>query len=219
MTILSNAAITKAQFILSNLDKLAPRDHDFASSMANGVLRYKRASEKQEFWLDKLISRINGSEVQPERVKTAVGDLTGINALFDKAAAKLKRPAFVMSAGETTLRLSVAGPEARVPGSINVSTAGSFENRTWFGRILKDGQFEASPRAQAPAELIDALKAFAADPAGVAAAYGRRTGSCCFCSKELTDGRSVSVGYGPICADRYGLPWGEVACEPIEVAA
>lgn len=212
-------AIAKAQFILANLDKLAPRDHDFATSMATGVVRYKRASDKQVFWLDKLIARINGTEAQPERVKTAVGDLTGINALFDKAKASLKRPAIVLNAGETAIRLSVAGAEARVPGSINVSTNGSFENRTWFGRILADGQFEASPRAQAPAALIETLQAFAANPAGVAAAYGRQTGACCFCARELTDARSVSVGYGPICADRYGLPWGEVVCEPVAEAA
>lgn len=46
------------------------------------------------------------------------------------------------------------------------------------------------------------------NPAAVAAQYGHETGNCSFCSKELTDNRSVSVGYGPICAEKYGLPWG-----------
>ncbi len=30
------------------------------------------------------------------------------------------------------------------------------------------------------------------------------------CGLDLTDERSTSAGYGPICAGKYGLPWGEV---------
>jgi hypothetical protein len=44
-----------------------------------------------------------------------------------------------------------------------------------------------------------------------AAAFGHQHERCVFCSTPLSDdgdGRSVQVGYGPVCADRYGLPWG-----------
>ena len=41
-----------------------------------------------------------------------------------------------------------------------------------------------------------------------AAQLGHLTGRCVFCSRKLTDDRSTEVGYGPICADREGLPWG-----------
>jgi len=44
-----------------------------------------------------------------------------------------------------------------------------------------------------------------------ASAFGRLWGSCVFCSRLLTDERSIAVGYGPVCADHNGLPWGEVA--------
>jgi hypothetical protein len=43
-----------------------------------------------------------------------------------------------------------------------------------------------------------------------AARFGRLTGTCVFCSRHLTDERSVTVGYGPKCADNNSLPWGEV---------
>lgn len=42
-----------------------------------------------------------------------------------------------------------------------------------------------------------------------ATAFGALTGTCVFCSRKLTDERSIEVGYGPICAEREGLPWGE----------
>jgi len=44
-----------------------------------------------------------------------------------------------------------------------------------------------------------------------AAALGHVTHHCCFCGIELSDegeGRSVEVGYGPVCASNRGLPWG-----------
>ena len=44
-----------------------------------------------------------------------------------------------------------------------------------------------------------------------AAALGHASHHCCFCGIELTDdgeGKSVDVGYGPICARKNGLPWG-----------
>jgi hypothetical protein len=53
-----------------------------------------------------------------------------------------------------------------------------------------------------------ALASLAADPAAACSAYGHLTGACCFCRLPLTDARSVAVGYGPICAGNFGLPWG-----------
>lgn len=41
-----------------------------------------------------------------------------------------------------------------------------------------------------------------------AAKFGHLTGTCVFCGRGLTDERSVEVGYGPVCAEREGLPWG-----------
>jgi hypothetical protein len=42
----------------------------------------------------------------------------------------------------------------------------------------------------------------------VAAEHGHKTGNCCFCSRPLNDARSTEVGYGPVCADKWELPWG-----------
>ena len=47
--------------------------------------------------------------------------------------------------------------------------------------------------------------------AETAARIGFSTHHCMFCSRKLTDegeNRSVDVGYGPVCAKRYNLPWG-----------
>lgn len=41
-----------------------------------------------------------------------------------------------------------------------------------------------------------------------AAAFGEMTGHCCFCNTAIDTPESVAVGYGPICAGKFGLPWG-----------
>lgn len=41
-----------------------------------------------------------------------------------------------------------------------------------------------------------------------AAEFGQLYGICMYCWSELTDERSIEVGYGPICANKRGLPWG-----------
>jgi hypothetical protein len=208
----------------ANIAKLNERDQTFARSL----LASKTLSEKQHFWIDVLAKRATG--VVEERKTTAVAqDLAAIMAIFGKAAKRLKAPAIVLGwKVEDTLnevRLNVAKPGTRVPGSINVVNTGS---RDWYGRILADGRFEHSPRlpAPVPTALIELLGRFAAEPAKVAAEHGKLTGRCCFCNLPLgrgKDKRSVAVGYGPDCAENYGLAWGTTAAkeagDPLAVAA
>jgi hypothetical protein len=86
--------------------------------------------------------------------------------------------------------------------------------RAWFGRVLVSGQYE--PSQKAPAGVATALRELAADPVKVATEHGKLTGRCCFCNIKLKDERSTAVGYGQICADHFGLPWG---ARPFEFAA
>lgn len=45
--------------------------------------------------------------------------------------------------------------------------------------------------------------------ARIASEYGHATGVCMFCARDLTDDRSIEVGYGPVCAGQRDLPWGQ----------
>lgn len=196
------------RYAINDLDKvvheLGDSDKQFAQSLITKGARYP-LSEKQAFWVDKLTQRAKGEEKTAE---VQVGDLTATIALFDKARTHLKNPKVLLAVGTQSVRLSVAGERARVPGSINVASVARFGEGAWYGRISRDGQFQPTPAAANVPGLTEALTAFAADPAKVAAEYGRLTGNCCFCHLPLRDERSTAVGYGPTCADHYGLPWG-----------
>lgn len=158
-----------------------------------------------------LASAFSAMEREEQRAKPARGaislDFAPINALFNAAKSKLKRPKINVSTPEgNPLVLSVAGPAARFPNTINVTSDGGYGNSEFYGRIMQDGTF--APYRNAPTELEQFLKAFSANPAKVASAHGHKSGKCCFCNKGLTDARSVDVGYGKTCAENWQLQWG-----------
>ena len=45
----------------------------------------------------------------------------------------------------------------------------------------------------------------ASDPLTAAVRYGRETGSCSCCGRDLTNPDSIAAGIGPICREKYGL--------------
>jgi hypothetical protein len=103
-----------------------------------------------------------------------------------------------LAPGGGEFRLSVAGDSSKYPGCIQVKLDGE-----WLGRVTVAGEV-AGPLANRP-ELVAALRVIAAGPAAAATAYGALTSRCSFCDQALSDEGSVEVGYGPICAKRYGL--------------
>lgn len=42
-------------------------------------------------------------------------------------------------------------------------------------------------------------------------AFAMLSGRCCFCSHAIDTPESTAVGYGPVCAGKYGLPWGDTS--------
>ena len=163
-------------------------------------------SDKQWYWVDQLIERAAQGPREPVKVEVGIAPVV---ALLDRAAERLKHPAIMVRVNGRNLRLSIAGPTAQVPGSINVCSAATFEDREWFGRIHKSGHFEPSRKhsAETAAAIVVALQALAADPAGSAAEFGRLTGFCCMCGRPLCDARSTAAGFGPQCARIWGLDY------------
>ena len=92
-------------------------------------------------------------------------------------------------------------------GKVNVTDGAPYGQNQWFGAIQLDGKWRDGAQ---PDRVLPTLKALEADPARVATQHGVATGNCAFCARDLTTKESRSVGYGPICAGKFGLPWGEV---------
>ena len=170
-----------------------------------------------------VIQRIVTPKPAPAPAAT-IGAIKPIVELIIRAKSKLKWPAILLSVGERTLRISIAGAASAQAGSVNVTDQNERNadgRRRWYGRISTAGEWQPAKSLEADlgTAIVGELTRFAADPVGVAAEFGHRTGRCCFCNLKLDDERSTAVGYGPICAKHYGLPWGHTAAKAITCEA
>lgn len=169
--------------------------HVFAGSLIESHGKFGRWTNDQSAWAHKLANE-NIAKRSPEKQPTDAGNL---KAAFD----------FIERKHGTKLTFSLDGKKV-------VLAMGRDRQKVWitngakgrfalYGMIRRDGTYQALSRHDD--KVLEFIKQFAADPAKVAGEYGRTSGKCCFCNTELTDARSLKVGYGPVCAKNHNLPW------------
>lgn len=188
------------------LGRLSEKDQSFAKSLLESW-DTRGLSDKQAYWVGELAKR-----AQVAAAPKVVIDLTRIHGLFNSAySAGLQHPKLLVRTPNGDIRLTVNQGGQNV-GQISVTSRGSFEDRDYWGRIDKAGVFHPHHKTaeHRVKNITEALQLFAKDPRAAAEAYGKATGACCFCGRHLTDERSVTAGYGPVCAEKWGLAWGEV---------
>lgn len=185
------------------IPSLPAKDVAFATSLLKSAQKGS-LSQKQEWWAEKLVARANGEEATATVEKVSVA---GIISLLKGAGEKLKFPKIrLVTAGGHKVVFGIAGARSKYTGSVMITDGGPFGMNTYYGRISPEG--EMVPSGSMVPEVMALVTAFAADPAGVGAAIGKRTGNCCFCLQKLETKESLAVGYGPTCAKNYNLPWG-----------
>lgn len=79
----------------------------------------------------------------------------------------------------------------------------------WYIGCLFDGRFIESKNTR-PLDEHDHyfLGELMSRPTEFLAECSKDMNRCCYCNLPLEDERSKLVGYGPICATHWGLPWG-----------
>ena len=181
------------------------------SEFANDLLVRARArsiSPKQAAWLHKLAT--DAAKPAGSRFLVDGLNLSKIIEIFDTAFANEKKyPRIVLAEAfdddrvEVTCKIVRCGSKSKYEGAANIKTA----NDEWAGRINRNGTVSRGG-ASAFDEVEAVLRELAQDPLQVLAQNGIATSQCCYCGRALNDPASREVGYGPICAGKYGLPWG-----------
>lgn len=167
--------------------------------------RSGRISENQKAWLHKIATEV----CSPNRLRINLRRIRDLMFDAEKRVGSLKKTKITIHDGETKYRLSIAGPTSKRPGCVYVVCGEVF-----LGRINLEGHWEPQPyTVQHHKELHDSAETFLVamnkDPVGFAVSHGASSGICMFCSRRLDTKESVSVGYGPVCAENWGLPWGD----------
>jgi len=178
-------------------------DRRFAHDLVSAWRRKHRLSQAQQLWVDKLIdmaeARIEELKNPPEPQVDAIGiDMSKLHALFDKARAKdvqVPRLRAMMADGT---KLTFVGKKDVI--YIN-------KGDSYYGKIDKSQcliRYRLIPECQ---EVTDIAIAIGENPAEFGKAQGQRLKWCMFCGTELRTIESLYYGYGPICAEKWGLPW------------
>ena len=192
----------------------SPIGGDFGASLCDSIRRWGNLSPSQMGWAHQLV-------VEADAPRDSSGDrhLPRVRSLIDAAAESgLRFPKINLTTPDgKRVRLSRAGDRSRAPGVVHITDGRPYDNNTYYGKLYTDGVF--LPSRSATPDIIEFLESLDADPEATASAYGTRTGNCCFCTRQLTDGRSVAVGYGPVCAENFGLAWGHERIESTVVVS
>jgi hypothetical protein len=200
----NNSTATAVNAMSTAINNMNMSDSKFAADLLKNFNRTGHLSPKQLYWVVALTAR---AVTKPAAAVNMQVNFAPIAALFARASTKIKRIKIrLQTVSAQPVAFSRAGPLSKYTGQILITDGQSFGQNKFFGRIDTSGNFFAT--AATTSEVQDLIRAFAANPAGVASSYGHLTHECCFCSRGLTDQRSTQVGYGPVCADNFGLAWG-----------
>lgn len=172
---------------------------EFATSLRDALNRYGSLTDGQLGAVRKCILKAAERTAERTAQRAAIAaaapvvSIQAIETAFAHAMTRgIKRPKVRL--GE--FKLSVAPATGANAGAVYVK-----RGEDYLGKI-KDGRFVRSFTCTevTEAEVVE----LCANPAEAAIAYGRRTGSCACCGRELTVGESIDRGIGPICAEKYG---------------
>ena len=183
---------------------LTSNNGDFAASLLAQVKKKGDLSPKQLQAVYQSIAREEDWAKQREQKATQTQiDMTDLLNRFALALkAGIKRPK--VHTGD--LLFSLAPAHGHNAGCVYVKgEKDAYGDRPYLGKITPEGRFFAGRGVED--EVKQRIAEVGSDVVGSAKAHGAQHGNCCFCSRDLTTDESVSNGYGPICAERYGLPW------------
>ena len=170
----------------------------FAASLLEATGKYGSLTDKQRAsatsMMSKMAAKAEAKAAQDQTPKVEV-DLAPIRKMFETAVNNgHKRPKY--RAGG--LVISKAPDHGANAGALYVKTV----DDEYQGKLV--GTNFIAMRNAAP-ETVPTLAEIAADPASAAVRYGRKTGTCSCCGRELTDESSIAAGIGPVCATKWGF--------------
>lgn len=167
---------------------LEANNGNFATSLRESLNKYGSLTANQTAAVQRIIDA--------DAAKPTL-DLTRIFKLFNSAIESgAKKPVIRV---EGALKLSLAGEHSANAGCIYVKDG----YNDYMGKITPGGKFFAVKSA--PADVEEKLVELAKDPKGAMIRFGRMTGTCACCGRELTNQASIELGIGPICAEKFGV--------------
>jgi hypothetical protein len=165
--------------------------NSFAASLVEQFDDRGSLSDKQTGAAVAMLMKVKANKANKPEAPSV--DLSNVVAMFNKAHEAIKTPKFRFE----DLVISRAPDTGANAGALYVKVDGDYMDK------VKEGKFFGIRFT--PEDTLSKLQKIAESPLSAAVAYGRRTGACACCGRELTVHASIERGIGPICAERFGL--------------
>ena len=179
--------LAAARVFDSRDDQFAYGKGDTCRDLAGKLRRYGSfASPAQEGFAKKLIEWSKPREAKPANENSFEVPL--LFAVMQKHAEIFAEP----------LKLSRRNQDSLVWVSWSGVLVGKIDN----GRVELWSKKAAAGRVDL-ALVRERLMEFEANPLAAAVKYGRLSGRCCSCGRDLTNEGSIEAGIGPICAQKF----------------
>jgi hypothetical protein len=182
--------------------EVAAQGNKFASDMIDREDSNKFMSESQVCWVYKMAEDLLQSREPKPEVRST--DASNILASVAEARAKgIKKPALRLlmpSDNYIEVKYMSMGKNA---GGCWVTSNGNL-----IGKIDDCGTFTFVGRPYTKkfiAEVFEFIESVNSNVKGALESYGKLSSRCGCCGLPLTNKKSIELGIGPICLDKYGL--------------
>ena len=168
---------------------------EFAREMLNAVRQYGSLTERQLAAVQRCVARLEEKRAEARAAdaarSVAVEGGSSIAAALRRATEDGRKAPKIRT---EVAHFSLAKATSRNPGCVYVVTP----DDVYLGKIDPDGRFQ--PSRACDDDTRDAVVRISNNALAEAVEYGKRTGRCSCCGRELTDPASIAAGIGPICA-------------------
>jgi len=178
----------------------------FANSLLDQHYEGKAWSDKQVSAIKSMVAKtkeraaVRAQEKAEREAAAPVVDLNAIEVLFANASASgYKRPSFRAEG----LVIKPGKNSALYVMTTDRMEFGYYGEQPGYEGKIVDSKFHETRDTMD--NTLPRLQKIAEDPLEAALNYGRRTGRCACCGRELTKHASIDAGIGPVCAGKWGL--------------
>jgi hypothetical protein len=157
------------------------------------------------YWLAKFVEERKGASQTLADMRAFLAD-----SFLYAIGMGLKKPMIRLSYKDRRYKvyLSARGTVCFKSGALVPGTSDPMGDEEYMGCVF-NGRFLVNRDRRLLAVEEEFLKRLETDPVGFMAQASKDMNRCCYCNLPLEDQRSKDVGYGAVCAARWGLPWGK----------
>jgi hypothetical protein len=189
LTFVSNLSDAEAVAALSGM----------RSGFAQSLYRSRnRLSAKQLAWAHYLASDAQQTRQSASQDPAAAPQFEALFAAFQAARDKGAKRLTLRFAG-VNVKPNRAGDALWVTSQSETEEGRYGRQPKYLGKVTHSG-IDSRLTDDVKAVLMEAAQ----DPLTAAIRYGKESGECSCCGRELTDPRSIERGIGPICATKFG---------------